>query len=571
MQNTLKIALIISILLNTGFLLTNYYSKTYDAGTHLFFADHYQRSWFNTWEPRWYTGFTVTSYPPLPHQFVALFSFILGLEHAFLFSVFILMIFFPLAIYEFSKIFVDKEAAGYASLISCFLPSIIQVTYGFGQYPMLFGIVTGLFATSFFYEYLKSGSKFKLVQTAFLIGIVACAHVLSVFFMILLFFVVFLKDLLKNEANKFIVIKRSFLAVTFGIAFSAIALIPFILFVLNNAPQTPIPHYSKANMFVEILNGRYDHLKVLGKLYGFTPILLPFLIPLIYRRKNLILLFLTGSFLFILSLGGTTPLPSLVFGKFWESIGYGRFALLASICFLPLLGILFITLKIKKTPKKVLSLFFLIFIVSTIITTFYIVISYRKLTHTEPIAEFLYNENGTNWYYITLGFGRYSLANLSITDSFRTLDGFYNQGRTLPILRDSGVGFIDGAKYFENGSTLLTEILEKSRDYNLKWVFCNDPKYESILNMSSFTRIEEEYYSITIWEDEIAPPIDECVDENHKTTLFDYTWGILPLLYLNIFLLSLIKSQKETFKSIHKRIFGYMSKARARAELVITK
>ena len=53
---------------------------TYDALIHLFFADHYANSWFEPWNYKWYTGFTVMSYPPLVHQSIALLSLIGGLK-----------------------------------------------------------------------------------------------------------------------------------------------------------------------------------------------------------------------------------------------------------------------------------------------------------------------------------------------------------------------------------------------------------------------------------------------------------------------------------------------------------
>jgi len=58
------------------------YRRSFDAYVHLFFADHYRRGWWSLWEPRWYTGFSVTSYPPLVHQVIALLSLPLGLEAA---------------------------------------------------------------------------------------------------------------------------------------------------------------------------------------------------------------------------------------------------------------------------------------------------------------------------------------------------------------------------------------------------------------------------------------------------------------------------------------------------------
>ena len=65
---------------NLGLSLTGFYNWTFDSWAHLFFASHYMHSWFNTWEPRWFGGFSVTSYPPLVTQLLALGGFVFGLE-----------------------------------------------------------------------------------------------------------------------------------------------------------------------------------------------------------------------------------------------------------------------------------------------------------------------------------------------------------------------------------------------------------------------------------------------------------------------------------------------------------
>ena len=53
---------------------------SYDANTHMFFASHYAQHWFNPWNEKWFGGFSQTTYPPLTHQWIALFSHIMGIE-----------------------------------------------------------------------------------------------------------------------------------------------------------------------------------------------------------------------------------------------------------------------------------------------------------------------------------------------------------------------------------------------------------------------------------------------------------------------------------------------------------
>ena len=45
--------------------------SSYDANFHIFFASHYLHHWFNPWNTKWYAGFSQTTYPPLPQQWMA--------------------------------------------------------------------------------------------------------------------------------------------------------------------------------------------------------------------------------------------------------------------------------------------------------------------------------------------------------------------------------------------------------------------------------------------------------------------------------------------------------------------
>ncbi len=46
--------------------------KSYDTNFHIFFASHYVHHWFDPWNAKWYAGFSQTTYPPLPQQWVAI-------------------------------------------------------------------------------------------------------------------------------------------------------------------------------------------------------------------------------------------------------------------------------------------------------------------------------------------------------------------------------------------------------------------------------------------------------------------------------------------------------------------
>ncbi len=74
----LVVAVLGALLYHGALSIFGTYRNTYDAYVHIFFADHWTRGWFDHWDPRWYTGFTLTSYPPLSQQSVAAVSFLTG-------------------------------------------------------------------------------------------------------------------------------------------------------------------------------------------------------------------------------------------------------------------------------------------------------------------------------------------------------------------------------------------------------------------------------------------------------------------------------------------------------------
>ena len=128
------------------FVLTGRYHLSYDAYTHMLFADHYASNWFSLWETRWYTGFDVISYPPLVHQLIAFCIPVLGFDKAYALILWFVTTLFPLGIYFFSKIFSGKTAASYAALASAVLLPLYITAHIFGQLPFLTATLFTLFS-----------------------------------------------------------------------------------------------------------------------------------------------------------------------------------------------------------------------------------------------------------------------------------------------------------------------------------------------------------------------------------------------------------------------------------------
>src|SRR5437867_11803038 len=96
-------------------------TTSYDANLHIFFASHYAHHWFNPWNEKWFAGFSQTTYPPLPQQWTALISYLVGLPMAYMLVQLFAILLLPVAVFRYAKIWVDERAASYAAVASVFV------------------------------------------------------------------------------------------------------------------------------------------------------------------------------------------------------------------------------------------------------------------------------------------------------------------------------------------------------------------------------------------------------------------------------------------------------------------
>ena len=243
---------------------------TYDALIHLFFADHYAGSWFEPWNYKWYTGFTVMSYPPLVHQSIAALSFIGGLKFG-LFSVALIAItLFITGVYRFALLMTsNRTAAGYAAVLAVFSSSFVETLHIFGQLPSIVGISVLMHALPEIYLWLKTGRWRYLATSLSLISVtVTSHHVTPIFGMVFFIFPLIGMVLMDNATDTVGSIKavtfKSFLNSFFklfkrivGFGFLSLIIIvgcilPYWINSKNNPiTQVPIPHGSRDN-FLEI-------------------------------------------------------------------------------------------------------------------------------------------------------------------------------------------------------------------------------------------------------------------------------------------------------------------------------
>jgi hypothetical protein len=550
MNSNLERAILLALILNSAIALSGFYARTYDSYGHMFFADHYQKNWFDTWETRWYLGFNVASYPPLAHQVLALVGFATGLETAYVFITILLMVLLPIGIFMFAKVFISEEAAGYTALLSVFFPGILYSVYVWGQYTTLFSLVLILFTGSAFAKYIRNGGRLFFVELIFLFeAVVASHHFSGLIFAPLLLGATFITLLIRKEISWKISTKRFILFLGVGLLLSTLIVYPVLFSAVSDNVNIPHPTTLNYLQYPEYFQ------RFFIDMYGFFLILIPFAAILIYyrRRKDLLPLLVLSLFLMVLGLGGSTILPQLVFGQNWLGLTYERFNLFAILTFAPLFGLVCFNLRKKKLGKSFLVILLVLCVLfSGWAANESVFRSRPDKVPVESLVGFLNRDDHWMWRYITLGFDASDICKLSVYSNATTLDGWYYRGRDIPELSNSGFGYFSDAKYEPNGLAVLTSVLDNASQYNLRFVFCNDPSYAPILNATGFSRLEEEYQQVTVWVKNDSGPleINKIVNINHEATLLDYSWGIVPMTWLvGLFVLNIFKVYRNLKKS----------------------
>src|SRR5580700_9737487 len=176
-----------ALVVHAPLLLMKLPLKSYDANFHIFFASHYLHDWFNPWNPKWYAGFSQTTYPPLPQQWLALVSRLIGLAMAYMAVQFVAILLLALGVYRFSLLWVSQRAATFAALASVFLGSESFLVYSAGQLSTTFAAPLYLNALPYLFKWVRHGKGRSFVKGAALLVAAAAAHHATLLFGSLLF------------------------------------------------------------------------------------------------------------------------------------------------------------------------------------------------------------------------------------------------------------------------------------------------------------------------------------------------------------------------------------------------
>ncbi len=546
----LLVALAGAVLFHGG-LLPFTHGNTYDAFIHMFFADSYHRSWFDPWEPRWYTGFATTAYPPGSHMAIASLMNFLPLRAAFVVVQIGAIVLLTIGVYRFSRLWVGARPSGYAAISLVLASSISEIVHLFGQLPTTLSLAIFLNGLPFVYRWIVGRRLFDLLAAvAFTAATTAAHHVTTIFGGVLFILPLGLHALSAVVANTensgFLGGLRSIgWPIARGLLLAVLMLVAIVLTVFPywswsiNDPitQVPIPHGSRES-FIE----RLDLAIVFFVLpWGTAFLVLPYMA---YKAATTRLwpLGLSVALCFVLGTGGTTPVPRALLGGAFDILTLDRFTFWATILILPFSGLLIDGLLHGRAGETLRVLFgrqahrVLIggyFIATVAVAVFAAILptiqpTQPKFVDPAPIVKFLEEDEHDRWRYLTLGFGD-QFAYLSAQTEALSVDGNYNSARRLPDMTRFSVERLENAKYHGvPGLGSLQQFLVNADSYNLKYVFSNDDFYDPILHFSGWVRLIRLPNGITIWEKPDVTPLRSITPRRDIPALHVAMWGVLP-------------------------------------------
>ena len=554
---------------------------TYDALIHLFFADHYANGWFEPWNYKWYTGFTVQSYPPLVHQTIGALSLIGGLKFGLFTVGLISILLFVTGAYRYSLLITaNRTVAGYAAILAVFSSSFVETLHIFGQLPSIIGVSILMHSLPEIYLWLKTG-KFKFFFTSLsLIAVtVTSHHVTPIFGMLFFIFPLIgtvIMDVAREEVDSykeitFLLFLKTFvkqLKRNLAFGFSSLFLIIFCIFPywmnskLNPITQVPIPHGSRDN-FLEVTSS--------GLVFFTIPWgLLLFVLPYIFYRyysKRYICFGISFTMLVILGTGGTTPIPKIILGETaFNILTLDRFTLWATIMSIPIFGE-FIYRFVEGDLKTLiqdrfgavyhrllggaLATFYVLMVIFTMSLGYFRPSQPQKIKML-PIVNFLSQDSHDHWRYLTLGFGD-QMAWLAAQTNALSVDGNYHSARRLPELTTRPIERLENSKFKGvAGIGSLQQFLTTPEKYNLKYVFSNDKFYDPVLFFCGWQRLSQLENGIMVWEKLNVAPMSAILPKEDVPTWVKIIWGIIP--FLTVLIAFVLNVQSLFVTSLKTRI-----------------
>jgi hypothetical protein len=521
-----------AVVVHLPLLLMQLPLKSYDTNFHIFFASHYVQHWFDPWNAKWYAGFSQTTYPPLPQQWVALLSRLLGLDMAYMAVQLAAILLLVVGVYRFSLLWVSPRAASIAALASVFLGSESFLVYSAGQLGTTCAAPIYLNALPFLFEWVRHGKWRSFLKASVLFTAAAAAHHATLLFGSIFFAIPVLALVLLDRedgermSTPAFVSRTVMIAVVVGVAI-AVVLLPFWIALIHYpVTQTPIPHPSRANY---ILSPRWG-LNYFIIPYGALILALPFIFlrgSMVVRLRPLLFGFWVA---FLVGLGGTTPVGHLLLGRAFDVLTMERFSYWATLLALPFVGLLAAELVDRYRTVAVVGLTTAAALTCALAVGWS---TYRPADAEDlkvnTVASWLNRDGHDQYRYVTLGFGN-KIARLAMMTDAGSVDGDWNSGRMLPELTRYGAAQLTNSKGFgEAGLDALRAMLRHADHYGLKWVFVRDHYYDPLLSFAGWRQVDTlEDNTITVWSKDGVPPATPVNAAQIPPRWQGLMWGILP-------------------------------------------
>jgi hypothetical protein len=559
----LSAILLVTLAVHGPLLLMQIPAGSYDANTHMFFAAHYAHHWFNPWNVKWFGGFSQTTYPPLTHQWIALFSHIMGLQMAYMFVQFIAILLLPIGMYRYARLWVDEVSASYAALGSVFLGSLAMLVYQSGQLPTTAAAALTLNAVPFLYVWLRKARFTALLKGVAIAWAAAAVHHVTLMFGAILFAIPVLvlaimdrngvDDAVDEEpAGVAAILGRAVVFAVVAVIGVAIVLWPYWVALLKNPiSQMPIPHGSRDNYILRPFSGINFWLIPVGALI----LAIPYILMRGSAVRRLRPLLFGWYVTTLIGLGGTTPAGKILLGRAYQVLTFERFTFWATLMAMPFVGMLAVELIQRFRLKAAVGL--AIAAVATMaMSVAWITIHPINSSpfNVDQVVGFLNRDDHSQFRYIALGFGS-NFAKVSTLANAGSVDGDYNSARLLPEMTAYGAGQLYNAKYYgTSGMESLRAVLKHANQYGLKYIFVRDRFYEPLLAFAGWRQAESyDNGNVTLWTKEDVPPAKTLEFVGFMPTPMEgLLWGILPVAssLFALFLVLLVPERRRVRETI---------------------
>jgi hypothetical protein len=521
---------------------------------HLFFSKHYKENWFYLKDQQLSAGLDLSTYPPLAHQIIALFSFIFPFKVSYYI---VLIIFWVLLSYFSAKFFlnylkVKNEKFWLTYLFIFFSTGILVTVFVFGQLTTIVGLAFGFISLYYFSKFLKEDHLRNTILSSLSLSLSAFSHnfsflLVGIFY---LFIVIFEWRTLLRKLKQFILFLVCALFLVLIVYYPSISK----SFISALIPLKEVPHWSRYPFLSSLNFERWF------SIYGVLIFMLSFPIFLLLSRKknwkDYLKLYLIAIFFFLFGLGRMTPLTKIFLDlEYW--LTYERFSLVSSIIFASFFALFIprIEISYKKYKMNLLAIIFLIIFVGINIEWLYyshtLFWGYptsqpdnKRQEVTNYVLNFLNNNASSNYRYQTFGYGR-PIGEIYLYSKLPTLDTDYFTGRAIDWIRNSGVDEVDQAR----DKTFLDVFMNHTTEYSVKYIITLDDFYHQYIKLYNWKLVESNGFDgrkVMIWEN--PGDVKEIFPERENIGLFNYLWGTVPLVTLLIFLILFLKYKSRVLK-----------------------